>query len=196
MKPNAEKPFETKTEAMQKAKSHAAGTDAGSYVPPPQLLQSLITRGTDAQGNPIVSMPADAFTKLLEAALNPGFDEVSYLTSNSDIRAGVDSGSIPSGLRHFAAYGFFEGRAPLNCDFDSDWYIATYPDVERAIKSGQVRDAAHHFEVFGYAEGRVPSSSFQATVGEWHRLASAGSAAIDGGSTATKEKKPPGKSRS
>ena len=176
MLPNAVNSSETQNDTNPVMKANAGGADAGSYVPPPRLLQSLITRGTDASGNSIVSMPADAFTKLLEAALNPGFDEGDYLTRNSDIREGVEAGVIPSGLRHFASYGFFEGRAPLNCVFDSDWYVATYPDVERAIESGQVRDAAHHFELFGYAEGRVPSSTFQATVGEWHRLAKASSA--------------------
>ena len=126
------------------------------YVPPSQILSRLISRSTDAQGNSAVSMPADVFTKLLEAALAPGFDEAAYLSAHEDIRQGVESGVIRSGLRHFAAYGFFEGRAPVNLAFDSEWYRATYPDVERAIQSGQVRDAAHHFEAFGYAEGRVP----------------------------------------
>lgn len=146
-------------------------TDPASYVPPPRLLETIIKRSSDANGNARVDMPAEAFTKLLEAALTAGFDETAYLERHRDIKAGVASGAIPSGLRHFAAHGYFEGRETFKCPVDAEWYLSTYPDVEQAIKSGQVRDAAHHFELFGYAEGRVPSQPFQAVVGEWQTIA-------------------------
>ena len=160
--------------AGSKSKSAAARrtvTDPADYVPPPGLMESIIRRGKDAKGKPRVDMPGDAFTKLLEAALNAGFDEQAYLERHRDIKTGVEAGAIPSGLRHYATYGYFEGREPFNCTVDPEWYLNTYPDVEQAIKSGQVRDAAHHFELFGYAEGRVPSQPFQAVVGEWQTIA-------------------------
>ena len=146
-------------------------TDPAGYVPPPRLLETIIKRSSDANGNARVDMPAEAFTKLLEAALTAGFDETAYLERHRDIKAGVASGAIPSGLRHFAAHGYFEGRETFKCPVDAEWYLSTYPDVVQAIKSGQVRDAAHHFELFGYAEARVPSQRFQAVIGEWQNLA-------------------------
>lgn len=147
-------------------KAHAAG-----YVPPPRILELSITRGTGANGKPMVTMPQEAFTRLLEAAMSGSFDEAAYVDRQQDIRAGVVAGEIPSGLRHFASHGFFEGRSTLSYPVDADWYLATYPDVQKAIQSGQVRDAEHHFEVFGYSEGRVPNPEYQAIVGEWHALA-------------------------
>ena len=146
-------------------------TDPAGYIPPPRVLETIIKRGKDANGNPRVEMPAEAFTKLLEAALNAGFDERAYLEHHRDIKAGVEAGFISSGLRHFATHGYFESREPFNCEVDPEWYLKTYPDVAQAIKSGQVRDAADHFELFGYAEGRVPSERFQASVGEWQNIA-------------------------
>ncbi len=90
------------------------------------------------------------------------------------MKAGVESGAIASGLAHYAAHGFFEGRSQPPIAVDAEWYLATYPDVQQAIDAGEVSDAAHHFEVFGYREGRVPSASFQQVVSAWQRLAQGG----------------------
>jgi hypothetical protein len=174
----ASKSTASKSAASTKANSRSVAfveprkvTDPANYIPPPRLLETIIKRGRDANGNSRVEMPAEAFTKLLEAAFNAVFDERAYLEHHRDIKVGVASGFISSGLRHFATHGYFENREPFNCEVDPEWYLKTYPDVARAIKSGQVRDAAHHFELFGYAEGRVPSERFQASVGEWQNIA-------------------------
>jgi hypothetical protein len=167
--------------AMRPAKSTANTTSSQPlYVPPPRLLHGLTTRGTGPSGEALVSLSAEVFTKLLEAALASSFDEDDYLDRNADVRAGVASGAIPSALRHYAAHGFFEGRAAPSYPVDSNWYIATYPDVERAIATGQVRDAAHHFQSFGYAEGRVPNQALQQIVGEWQALAAEAKKPADG----------------
>jgi hypothetical protein len=164
-------PKAAKGRAGRKASSPNVVTEPANYVPPPRLLASIIRKTTDALGNPIVELPAEAFAKLLESALSAGFNEASYLARHHDIDAGVAAGAIPSGLRHFASHGFLEGRAPLNCAVDAEWYLRTYPDVETAVKAGDVTDAADHFELFGYAEGRVPAPVFQQTVADWQRLA-------------------------
>lgn len=141
-----------------------------NYVPPPRLLHRIVRHGVDSAGTPQVSMPLDAFHKLLAAALAPGFSETQYLDANKDVKAGVESGAIASGLAHFAAHGFFEGRGQPSMRVDPEWYLATYPDVQRAIDAGEVHDATHHFEAFGYAEGRVPNRRFQEAIGAWHLL--------------------------
>lgn len=144
---------------------------AENYVPPPAVLNKVIRRTTGSDGGPAVTLPLDAFTKLLEAALAPGFNEALYLETNEDVKVGVEAGAIASGLKHYAAHGYFEGRGQPHFEVDAGWYLATYPDVQRAIDEGQVGDAAHHFEAFGYREGRVPNPQFQAAVGEWLKLA-------------------------
>lgn len=40
-----------------------------------------------------------------------GFDEHGYLALNPDVRAAVETGQLPSGFHHYAAYGWREGRA-------------------------------------------------------------------------------------
>ncbi len=164
-------PKMARARAGRKPAAHNTVVDPANYVPPPRLLASIIRKSTDALGNPIVEVPAEAFAKLLEAALAAGFNEATYLARHHDVDAGVASGAIPSGLRHFASHGFLEGRAPLSCAVDAGWYLQTYPDVEAAVAAGDVSDAADHFELFGYAEGRVPAPVFQQTVADWHRLA-------------------------
>jgi hypothetical protein len=144
-----------------------------AYVPPPRLLELSITRGTGANGKPTVTMPLEAFTRLLEAAMSGAFDEADYLRRHMDVQVGVAAGEIPSAIRHYAAHGYFEGRATLSYEVDADWYLTMYPDVQEAISAGQVRDAAHHFEAFGWAEGRVPNPDYAASAGEWHQIAAA-----------------------
>jgi hypothetical protein len=145
-------------------------TEPASYVPPPRLLAQIVK--ADAEKG-TVEMPIAAFNKLMATALNAGFDEAAYLEQHDDVRKGVETFHIRSGLEHFAAHGYAEGRAALNCDFDAEWYASTYPDVALAIESRQVIDAEDHFKLFGYAEGRVPNPAFQQAVADWHNLARA-----------------------
>ncbi len=147
--------------------------DPAAYVPPARVLNKIIKRETNAAGNAIVSMPVEAFNKLLAAALSSGFSETAYLEHHPDVRRKVEEDAIPSGLSHFVSHGFFEGRGGFDIAVDANWYVATYPDVARAIKDKQVIDAKDHFLMFGFAEGRNPSPAFQRTVGEWNQLARA-----------------------
>ena len=39
--------------------------DPANYVPPPRLLASIIRKSTDALGNPIVEVPAEALEQVL-----------------------------------------------------------------------------------------------------------------------------------
>ena len=146
-------------------------SDPEAYIPPSETLNSVITRTKSTAGQPIVSMPEAAFAKLLAAALSAGFDEKAYLDLHQDVKRGVENATIPSGLKHFAAHGYFEGRGGLRFAVDADWYLSTYPDVAQAIANEQVIDAQDHFMLFGYAEGRIPSAAFQKSIAEWNALA-------------------------
>jgi hypothetical protein len=146
-------------------------SDPTGYVPPARVLKRIIKRETDAAGKEIVSMPAEAFNKLLAAALSAGFDEESYLDRHPDVRRKVAEEAIPSGLSHFATYGYFEDRSGFDLAVDAKWYQTAYPDVASAIKNQQITDARGHFMLFGYAEGRNPGPAFQRIVGEWNRIA-------------------------
>ena len=146
-------------------------SDPEAYIPPSETLNSVITRTKSTAGQPIVSMPEAAFAKLLAAALSAGFDEKAYLDQYQDVKQGVENQTIPSGLKHFTAHGFFEGRRGLRIAVDSDWYLSIYPDVAQAIANEQVIDAQDHFMLFGYAEGRIPNKAFQQSIADWNALA-------------------------
>ena len=146
-------------------------SDPEAYVPASGVLNRIITRQTNSAGRPVVTMPEVAFSKLLAAALSAGFDEKAYLDLHQDVKQGVENATIPSGLKHFAAHGYFEGRGGLRFAVDADWYLSTYPDVAQAIANEQVIDAQDHFMLFGYAEGRIPSAAFQKSIAEWNALA-------------------------
>lgn len=146
-------------------------SDPAGYVPPGKLLDRIIKRQTTAAGQSTVTMSAEAFTKLLAAALSGGFSETAYLDQHQDVKRKVEDKSVASGLSHFVTHGYFEGRSGFNIDVDAAWYLKTYPDVARAIKDEQVSDAKDHFMLFGYAEGRNPGPAFQRATAEWHQLA-------------------------
>ena len=151
--------------------AHREIANPQAYIPPSSVMNRIITRTTNTAGRPIVTMPEAAFAKLLEVAMGAGFDEKTYLNLHQDVKKGVEDQAIPSGLKHFAQHGYFEGRGGLRFAVDADWYLATYPDVAQAIDNEQVIDAQDHFMLFGYAEGRLPSEAFQQSVAEWHNLA-------------------------
>ncbi len=158
---------------LEKTTDHRQTKDPAGYVPSARVLNNVIKRETNAAGKPTVTMSADAFHKLLAAALNPGFNEKSYLDQHPDVKRRVEDNAVPSGLSHFVTHGFYEGRSGFDIAVDAKWYLATYPDVARAIKDKQVIDAKDHFMLFGYAEGRNPGPAFQRIVAEWNQLARA-----------------------
>ncbi len=101
-----------------------------------------------------------------------------YLEANPDIKSGVQSGAIQSGLAHWCAYGKNEGRQ--GCFTDSQcnvacpagtvklngtcqscnssnaeqWYLAVNPDVKSAVQSGAVQSGLAHWCASGKNEGR------------------------------------------
>lgn len=145
-------------------------TDPAGYVPPGTLLNRIIERHTTTEGKSTVTMSAEAFNKLLAAALSAGFSETAYLDQHQDVKRKVEDKSVASGLTHFVTHGFFEGRGGFNIEVDAAWYLKTYPDVAQAIKDRQVSDAKDHFMLFGYAEGRNPGPAFQRVTAEWQEL--------------------------
>ena len=168
-KKNMNTPSENETSQEEQAVTRTAGRATG-YVPPPRLLQRLMTYATDEAGQKTVTLPAEAFTLLLEAALKDQFDEELYLERHEDVREGVKSSSIVDAMKQFAMHGYFERRLPPKYPVDEKWYLATYPDVEGAIRDGEVVDATDHFNAFGFAESRVPCPEYQEIIGEWMAL--------------------------
>lgn len=146
-------------------------SDPQGYIPPSGILNRVITRKKNSAGRSVVTMSEEAFLKLLAVALSTGFDEETYLDLHRDVKQGVENETIPSGLKHFAVHGFFEGRRGLRFAVDAEWYLKTYPDVAEAIANEQVIDAQDHFMLFGYAEGRIPSEAFQQSIADWQALA-------------------------
>ena len=157
----------------EKSNDRKQVSDPAGYVPPARVLNKIVKRETNAAGKEVVTMPAEAFNKLLAAALSSGFSEKNYLDHHPNVRRKVEEDAIPSGLSHFVTHGFFEGRGGFELAVDSKWCKAAYPNVARAIKDKQVIDAKDHFMLFGYAEGRNPGPAFQRIVGEWNLLARA-----------------------
>lgn len=76
------------------------------------------------------------------------FDAHFYLAGNPDVAAaGVDP------LRHYAAFGWKEGRDP-SPQFSTNGYLAAYPDVAKV----GVNPLLHYIR-YGRAEGRQPKSA-------------------------------------
>jgi trans-aconitate methyltransferase len=66
-----------------------------------------------AQENCAPPLP-DAEQARQDAETVPGFDEQWYCETNPDVKAAKNSGVLPSGLFHYCAYGWKEGRDPFN----------------------------------------------------------------------------------
>ncbi|MBD3822653.1 MAG: hypothetical protein IE914_10410, partial [Thiotrichales bacterium] len=85
----------------------------------------------------------------VERSVSEVFDTEFYLNSNPDVKgSGIDP------LRHYASYGWKEGRRP-NEWFDPSYYLNSYPDV---AFSGQ--EPLQHFCKYGWKEDRNPSALF------------------------------------
>jgi hypothetical protein len=121
-----------------------------------------LTKIVDVEGTKYVSIPEDIFRCLLAAAIRQKglFDEKFYLEMYSDVANAVKNGQIASGLEHYIAAGYFEGRLPKQLMVDERFYLQENPDVADAVKRGQLRDAQEHFEGAGFREGRAPYKGF------------------------------------
>jgi hypothetical protein len=89
-----------------------------------------------------------------------GFSEDFYLATYPDIAHAVAATAqapdgLHSGLEHYQATGFFEGRQPLA--LDQGFYAATYPDAAMAIAEGRYADPLHHYQALGIRLGYRPT---------------------------------------
>lgn len=82
------------------------------------------------------------------------FDEEFYLQTYPDIAAAVKSKGLKSGLDHFVARGFKEGRGAFG--FDACWYSVAYPAAAREVGEGEYVDLPHQYVETGAARGYLP----------------------------------------
>ena len=129
------------------------------FVPPFSLIEKLLS-SKNAQASIIRVL-------LTETILNSPFDEAAYLQANPDVALAVERGEWADGLAHFAAHGYFEGRAAPLVDFSPDWYLLNYPDVRAAVVSGEMASAEQHYTTTGIFEWRSPSQGAAADVEIW-----------------------------
>ncbi|HTW25727.1 MAG TPA: hypothetical protein VME92_01265 [Acetobacteraceae bacterium] len=124
-------------------------------VPFHSQLAECVTIDTE---NAEVTMPLPLFRLMLESVVvQAGFDEAWYLQTNPDVAESVERGAFTSGLAHYCAAGYAEGRRPMPMRVDEEWYRTQYPDVAAAISAGDFRSAQAHFNLAGYIEGRAPT---------------------------------------
>lgn len=129
------------------------------FLPPFSLLEKLLV-GKNVQASVIRLLVG-------EIIRNSPFDEAAYLEANPDVAAAVESGGWPSGRAHFAATGYFEGRATGPAVFSEDWYLAAYPDVREAVEKGEISSAEDHYFSAGMAEWRSPTPEAVDEVEQW-----------------------------
>ncbi|BBI49685.1 hypothetical protein HORIV_21060 [Vreelandella olivaria] len=84
-----------------------------------------------------------------------GFDEKSYLATNSDVAMAVAQGDFESGIAHYAQYGRQEGRRGELNGFDEAFYLAQNPDVAAAVSRGEFVSGFHHYMRWGDGEGVI-----------------------------------------
>ena len=95
-----------------------------------------------------------------------GFDEASYLATNSDVAIAVERGDFENGIAHYAQHGRQEGRHGELNGFDEAFYLAQNPDVAAAVSRGEFVSGFHHYLRWGYGEGRDPNALFDEA---WYR---------------------------
>ena len=97
----------------------------------------------------------------LSAVTADAFDEEGYLSVHEDVRAGVDSGVLASGLQHFLLYGHNEDRTvtvrPVP-GWEEGPYLAENPDVDDAVRRGDVSSGLEHYVRYGQFESRLPAN--------------------------------------
>lgn len=87
------------------------------------------------------------------------FDADYYLAQNPDVALAIQTGTLPSAIAHFTAFGFAEGRVPS--ELFAETYLTQNPDVASAVATGSFASGFVHFIKFGFAEGRLNSPLFK-----------------------------------
>ncbi|AFY81174.1 choice-of-anchor D domain-containing protein [Oscillatoria acuminata] len=125
------------------------GTLLGSSEGSETAATAENTASTDSgDRNPSPSETSVDLAKML-------FDADYYLAQNADVAIAIQTGSLPSAIAHFAAFGFAEGRVPSQ--LFAETYLTQNPDVAEAVANGSFTSGFAHFIKFGFAEGRFPS---------------------------------------
>jgi hypothetical protein len=93
--------------------------------------------------------PAQYFDQFLSL-----FDEEFYLRNNLDVARVVKAGRLASGLDHYVAHGFSEGRPGFA--FDERWYRDEYPEAATEVECGKYPSLVHHFVLVGNGRGYKP----------------------------------------
>lgn len=129
-------------------------TDRRSHTDPAQSAGSDLLTNVEfllfADGIRLTSIPPDPMAV---------FDNVLYLAANPDVAAAVAGGLFRSGLEHFAAFGWAEGRHSILA-VDDRFYRDRYTDVNDAIETGDLVSSNQHFVLHGQREGRDPNAFF------------------------------------
>jgi hypothetical protein len=95
------------------------------------------------------------------------FDEVYYLSRNSEVSCAYAAGVISSGYEYFVQMGQFEPGVnfddrslDLSALYNEAYYLQNNPDVQSAIWQGWIPNGLQHFIRWGHREGRDPSGVF------------------------------------
>ena len=83
------------------------------------------------------------------------FDPEFYLHHFSDVRIGVESGAIKSGLTHYVMNGFDENRPAFR--LDPNTYFQRYAVAAMEVSQGDYMDAHHHYVAVGRLRGYQPT---------------------------------------
>ncbi len=141
-------------------------------IPPLAVLMGLLgldatTELVPADDQP-VTLPFAVLRLLLRGALTcQPFDEERYLSRNPDVASAVLRGDIGSGQEHYAADGYFEGRAGSTDGFAETWYVNRNDDVAAAIRTGAFANGRDHYDRVGMFELRSPTPATEADMALW-----------------------------
>jgi hypothetical protein len=136
---------------------------------PFKVLSALFPPSAEGQ----ITISVELFRFLLSAAARTAeLDEEIYLRRNPDVALAIREGLWPSGRDHYAATGYFEGRAGSGLAVSETWYLKTNPDVAKAVKEGDWKSAEEHYFRQGMFEWRVPNQDAQEDITAWKHMVS------------------------
>lgn len=125
-----------------------------------------------------VTVPLRLLKHLLKLALRGvEIDPRVYAQQNLDIAQNIGADPVSLG-DHFAATGYFEGRAFPVGGFDETYYLGKHRDVAEGIQKKLVRSAYEHYQYVGICEGRAPNSESERDVAAWAKVVNFSSEAV------------------
>jgi hypothetical protein len=134
----------------------AAMEDAVKYLPPFEILKSLLTISS-VKGELMVSCTYENLVQMLrQVIIGVEVDERWYLERYPDIADAIEQGLVHSARVHFVNDGYFEGRMPFPIHVDERYYLSQNKGVAEYVRKGMLESGQQHFDENGYAEGRLP----------------------------------------